>query len=235
MWRGLRAPNRDTPRVATDLQASRGRAPPASSARMAHHSWRAGLVAIVFLVTGCGDTSGAASSAGAGVEAASPSAVATTTLIPSAAPTTNGPETPSPTAPSSPPPTSTPTLAPKTPTPTPRPPTSTATVIPPPQTRVGPTPTWTATPNPSLAPGVSGCVSNRARSTTDCVARNLPPGASVTETVNEVGTRTFVVNWLPPVDVNGNVPFPYERPSSGKTIFTTTAGGVTVTFEVDFV
>jgi len=82
---------------------------------------------------------------------------------------------------------------------------------------------------------VNGCVSDRARSTTDCVARHLPPGASVTETVNEVGMRTFVVNWLPPVDVNGNVPFPYNRPGAGKTIFTTSAGGVTVTFEVDFV
>ncbi|TMC43948.1 MAG: hypothetical protein E6J23_09145 [Chloroflexi bacterium] len=189
---------------------------------MAQQSWRAGLVAIVFLLTGCGDTSGVASSA--------------TTLIPSAAATTNAPQTPSPTAPASPT-TSPPTLAPKTPTPatpTPRPPTSTATVIPPPQTRVGPTPTWTATPNPSLAPGVSGCVSNRARNTTDCVARHLPPGASVTESVNEVGIRTFVVNWLPPVDVNGDVPFPYNRPGAGKTIFTTSAGGVTVTFEVDF-
>ena len=56
----------------------------------------------------------------------------------------------------------------------------------------------------------------------------------MTETVNEVGSRTFVVNWLPPVDVNGNVPFPYERPSAGKTIFTTRAGGVEVTFEVTF-
>jgi len=82
---------------------------------------------------------------------------------------------------------------------------------------------------------VSGCVSNQARRTTDCVARSLPPGASVTETVNEVGMRTFVVNWLPAVDANGNVPFPYERPGPGKTIFTTTAGGVTVTFEVTFV
>ena len=52
--------------------------------------------------------------------------------------------------------------------------------------------------------------------------------------MNEVGTRTFVVNWLPPVDVNGNVPFPYERPGPGKTIFTTSAGGVVVTFEVTF-
>ena len=158
---------------------------------MAHQSWRAGLVAIVFLVTGCGDTSGVASSAATGAEAASPSAVATTP-VPSAAATASAPQTPSPTAPTSPPPTSPPTLAPKTPTPatpTPRPPTSTATVIPPPQTQVGPTPTWTATPNPSL----------------------------------------------PPVDVNGNVPFPYNRPSAGKTIFTTSAGGVTVTFEVDFV
>jgi hypothetical protein len=67
------------------------------------------------------------------------------------------------------------------------------------------------------------------------VARGLPPGASVTESVNEVGIKTFVVNWLPPVDVNGNVPFPYSRPGPGKTIFTTTAGGVTVTFEVMFV
>ena len=235
--RGLIAPNRAAPRVATDLQTSRGRAPPASSPRMAHQSWRAGLVAIVFLVTGCGDTSGVASSAATGAEAASPSAVATTP-VPSAAATASAPQTPSPTAPTSPPPTSPPTLAPKTPTPatpTPRPPTSTATVIPPPQTQVGPTPTWTATPNPSLPPGVSGCLSNRARSTTDCVARHLPPGAGVTETVNEVGMRTFVVNWLPPVDVNGNVPFPYNRPSAGKTIFTTSAGGVTVTFEVDFV
>jgi hypothetical protein len=56
----------------------------------------------------------------------------------------------------------------------------------------------------------------------------------VTETVNEVGSRTFVVNWLPPVDVNGNVPFPYERPGPGTTIFTTSAGGVEVTFEVMF-
>jgi len=53
--------------------------------------------------------------------------------------------------------------------------------------------------------------------------------------VNEVGMRTFVVDWLPPVDANGNVPFPYSRPGPGKTIFTTTAGGVTVTFEVTFV
>ena len=82
---------------------------------------------------------------------------------------------------------------------------------------------------------MSGCLSNRAYATTDCVARRLPAGASVTETVTEVGMRTFVVSWLPPVDVNGNVPFPYERPGPGKTIFTTTAGGVTVTFEVDFV
>ena len=53
--------------------------------------------------------------------------------------------------------------------------------------------------------------------------------------MNDVGTRTFVVNWLPPVDGNGNVPFPYNRPGAGKTIFTTSAGGVVVTFEVDFV
>jgi len=52
--------------------------------------------------------------------------------------------------------------------------------------------------------------------------------------VNEVGIRTFVVNWLPPVDMNGNVPFPYSRPSPGKTIFTTSAGAVVVTFEVTF-
>ena len=77
-------------------------------------------------------------------------------------------------------------------------------------------------------------MSNRAYGTTDCVARGLPPGASVVETVNE-GFRTFVVDWLPPVDVNGNVPFPYSRPGPGKTIFKTSAGGVVVTFEVDFV
>ena len=46
--------------------------------------------------------------------------------------------------------------------------------------------------------------------------------------------RTFVVNRLLPVDANGNVPFCYERPSAGKTIFTTSAGGVEVTFEVMF-
>lgn len=57
----------------------------------------------------------------------------------------------------------------------------------------------------------------------------------MTLTVNEVGSRTFVVNWLPPVDANGNVPFPYERPGAGETIFTTTAGGVTVTFQMTFV
>jgi len=119
-------------------------------------------------------------------------------------------------------------------TPSPRPPTPAASVIPPPQTRVGPTPTWTATPNSSIPPGVNGCVSNRAYHTTDCVARNLPAGASVVETLNE-GGRTFVIEWLPPVDANGNVPFPYERPGPGTTTFTTSAGGVVVTFEVTFV
>jgi hypothetical protein len=78
-------------------------------------------------------------------------------------------------------------------------------------------------------------VTNLAYRTNDCVARGLPAGASVRLNVNEVGMKTFVVEWLPPVDANGNVPFPYSRPGPGKTIFTTTAGGVTVTFEVMYV
>ncbi len=193
---------------------------------------RAGLLAIALLGIGCGATSGVAAPASTELATVSPAAVVTSPA--SAAATINTPPT---SAPTTLPPTPSPTLPPRTPTPatpTPRPPTPTATVIPPPQTRVGPTPTWTATPNAAIPAGVSGCVSNRAYGTTDCVARGLPPGASVTESVNEVGIRTFVVNWLPPVDVNGNVPFPYSRPSPGKTIFTTSAGGVVVTFEVTF-
>ncbi|HKC91780.1 MAG TPA: hypothetical protein VKE23_10690, partial [Candidatus Limnocylindria bacterium] len=76
--------------------------------------------------------------------------------------------------------------------------------------------------------------SSRSYTTTDCVARRLPPGARVTETVNEVGIGTIVIDWLPPVDANGDVPFSYRRPGPGKTIFTTRAGGVEVTFEVTF-
>jgi len=57
----------------------------------------------------------------------------------------------------------------------------------------------------------------------------------VSLTANEVGGPTYAVNWLPPVDPNGNVPFPYERPGPGKTIFTVRAGGAVVTFEVDFI
>jgi hypothetical protein len=186
--------------------------------------WRAGLIALVLVGIGCGVT--ARTEAPAATDIPAPTVVAAVTTTPPLA-ISPAPQTPS-LSPTSPPRTPTPV------TPTPQPSAPTATVIPPPQTRVGPTPTWTATPNASLPPGVSGCVSNRARSTTDCVARHLPPGAGVTETVNEVGTRTFVVNWLPPVDANGNVPFPYERPSAGKTIFTTNAGGVEVTFEVTF-
>ena len=197
-----------------------------SSAKVVAHSWRAALLVVVLLAVGCGDASlVGAPAAATDVPTASP--VAAVTMPPTATiMATQTPATPSPTLP---PRFSTPA------TPTPRPPTPAATVIPPPQTRAGPTPTWTATPNASIPPGVSGCVSNRAGSTTDCVARHLPPGSSVTETVSEVGTRTFVVNWLPPVDGNGNVPFPYNRPGAGKTIFTTSAGGVVVTFEVDFV
>ena len=159
-------------------------------------------------------------------DSASPSAVAAVTATPPLA-TSPAPQTATP-SPLPPPRTSTPV------TPSPRPPTPAASVIPPPQTRVGPTPTWTATPNSSIPPGVNGCVSNRAYHTTDCVARNLPAGASVVETLNE-GGRTFVIEWLPPVDANGNVPFPYERPGPGTTTFTTSAGGVVVTFEVTFV
>jgi hypothetical protein len=51
---------------------------------------------------------------------------------------------------------------------------------------------------------------------------------------NEVGGTNFLVDWLAPVDPNGNVPFPYGRPSPGTTIFTVRAGGVTVTFEAVF-
>lgn len=57
----------------------------------------------------------------------------------------------------------------------------------------------------------------------------------MTQTINEIGGTTYVINWLPPVDANGNVPFPYGRPSPGKTVFTVSAGGVVVTFEVIFV
>ena len=117
---------------------------------------------------------------------------------------------------------------------TPRPPTPTTTVIPPPQTRAGPTPTWTATPNPSIPVWLNGCASNRAFAATDCVARRLPPGAAVSLNVNEVGGTTYVVNWLPPVDANGNVPFAYRRPSPGNTVFTATAGGAVVRFEFVF-
>jgi hypothetical protein len=181
--------------------------------RVAGQTLRAGLLAIALLAIGCGATTGVL--APASTELPTPSPVAVVTSVPSVVAPTLPPRTPTPV------------------TPSPRPAPPAASVIPPPQTRVGPTPTWTATPNSSIPPGVNGCVSNRAYHTTDCVARNLPPGASVVETVNE-GGRTFVVDWLPPVDANGNVPFPYERPGPGTTTFTTSAGGVVVTFEVTF-
>jgi len=67
--------------------------------------------------------------------------------------------------------------------------------------------------------------------TLDCVARGLPAGASVYVRANEVGGSSIFVDWLPPVDRNGDVPFPYRRPTPGRVIFTVVAGGVTVTFE----
>jgi hypothetical protein len=54
-------------------------------------------------------------------------------------------------------------------------------------------------------------------------------------TIREVGMTTYIIDWLPPVDADGNVPFPYGRPSAGTTVFIATAGGMTVTFEVEFV
>jgi len=65
----------------------------------------------------------------------------------------------------------------------------------------------------------------------DCVGRGLPPGASVTVTVNEIGGANYFVTWLPPADANGDVPFPYGRNGSGPVVFTVTGGGKTVTWE----
>jgi len=85
-----------------------------------------------------------------------------------------------------------------------------------------------------LPEGASGCVSPQRGRTQDCVARGLPAGASVSLTVREIGGSTYLVDWLPPVDARGNVPFPYGRPTAGRTVFVVTAGGVTVAFEVEF-
>jgi hypothetical protein len=65
----------------------------------------------------------------------------------------------------------------------------------------------------------------------DCIARGLPPGAKVTVNAVEVGSATYVVDWLPPADASGDVPFPYRRPDPGAVIFTVTGGGVTVTWQ----
>jgi hypothetical protein len=55
----------------------------------------------------------------------------------------------------------------------------------------------------------------------------------VVVTVND-GRTSQAYTFLPPVDPDGNVPFPYGRPEPGTTVFTVQAGGVTVTFEATF-
>jgi hypothetical protein len=47
----------------------------------------------------------------------------------------------------------------------------------------------------------------------------------------EAGGSSIFVDWLPPVDLHGDVPFPYRPLTPGKVSFTVVAGGVTVTFE----
>lgn len=88
-------------------------------------------------------------------------------------------------------------------------------------------------PHPAIPAGVSGCASDRAGFTTDCVARGLPPGAAVRVIIRE--PTFYQVDFLPPVDPKGNVPFPYGRPNAGTTIFEVTAGGVFVTFKQTFI
>lgn len=174
-----------------------------------------------------------ATPAGAMTAAVSPLPVASPPNSVSASPPATVPTASPSVAPSAIPATATriPTAPPPAPTAVPTP---GATVIPVPQTP-GPRPTWTATPNPAIPGGVSGCVPqvNGSR-TQDCVARGLPPGKAVTVSVHEVGGSNYLVTWLPPVDVNGNVPFPYGRPTSGEVDFTVSAGGVVVTFSTTF-
>lgn len=76
---------------------------------------------------------------------------------------------------------------------------------------------------------VSGCATDRVGVTTDCVARGLPPGASVILTIDGVA-YTF----LPPVDAAGDVWFWYGQPDPGSTLFIARAGGKTTRFVVDF-
>jgi hypothetical protein len=190
-----------------------------------------GLVLIAYAAIGCVATDRSVIPAASSAQTASPVGLASASTVVTATETTASPVLGT-NAPSSTPVVIATPAAP--PTPSPHPPTPSATVVPAPQTP-GPSPTWTATPNAIIPAGVSGCVPELFFGRTrDCVARGLPPGAPVSLTANEVGGRTYVVGWLPPVDSNGNVPFPYARSSPGNVVFTVRAGSAVVTFEVTF-
>jgi hypothetical protein len=86
--------------------------------------------------------------------------------------------------------------------------------------------------------GTNGCVPQvpsqpGGRGTRDCVARGLPPGTTVVVSTSGAG-GSYLITWLPDVDPNGNVPFPWSQPQAGTTVFTVSAGGVTVRFETTF-